>query len=259
MKYIRFFYEGAARFGLLQEDKILELNGNFLDGGQPTGQTFSIDSVRLLSPVTGGQIFAVGLNYREHAAELNESVLSKFPAFFVKLPHTVIGQNDAIIPPPESNRVDYEAELAVVLGKDCYHADIEQAREAIFGFTCLNDVTARDLQKVDGQWMRCKNFRTFCPIGPCVDTNTDGRGLDITAVLNGKIVQHSNTSDMIFPPAELVRLISQVVPLRKGDILSTGTPAGIGPMVPGDIIEVSVEGIGTLRNIVRIQEEGYDA
>lgn len=214
MKYVRFFYENAVGFGQLRDHEIDVLAGDFLDGCSLTGKTLPADMVRILPPVVG-QIFAVGLNYRDHAAELCVQETPDFPTFFVKLPHTVVGPEDAILYPSVSKRVDYEAELAIVLGKDCYHACLEQARQAIFGFTCLNDVTARDLQKTDGQWTRCKNFETFCPLGPCVETDTDGWGLDVVTSLNGKIVQRGNTSDMLFNPTELVRQLSQVIPLKK--------------------------------------------
>lgn len=250
MKYVRFSKGAIIGFGILEQDVVRCLDGDFLQHANLTGETFSIEEVRLLAPVCGGKIIAAGLNYKSHVSELSQCATLDFPTFFVKLPHTVIGQHDAILYPEVSSRVDYEAELAIVIGQDCYHASEAEAGFAIFGYTCLNDVTARDLQQKDGQWTRCKNFESFCPIGPCVETDIDENGLNITTTVNGSVVQRGNTRDMIFPPIRLVQLISEVIPLKRGDVVSTGTPGGIGPMVAGDVVEVFIEGIGKLRNIV---------
>ena len=256
MQYVRFSVnEEPVQYGQVIGDSVFVLDQNFLDHPVRTDCSYPLSEVRLHAPVIGGTVFAAGLNYRDHVQEFDLSQAPEFPAFFVKLPHTVIGQHDAIVYPHQSNRVDYEAELGVVLGQDCFHVTAEQAQQAIFGFTCVNDVTARDLQRKDAQWTRSKNFSTFCPIGPWVQTETDGKGLHIECRVNGQVRQQGNTEDLIFSPAQLIALLSQVVPLKKGDILLTGTPGGIGPVFPGDIVEVEIEQIGILRNIVIKERE----
>ncbi|MBN2297371.1 MAG: fumarylacetoacetate hydrolase family protein [Deltaproteobacteria bacterium] len=206
---------------------------------------------RLLPPVLPGKIVAVGLNYRDHAEELGLE-LPKEPILFMKPAASVIGPLDDIIYPPQSKRVDYEAELAVVISKDCKDVKASDARDFILGYTCLNDVTARDLQVTDGQWTRAKSFDTFAPIGPWIATGIDDpHCLGITASLNGEQKQSSSTANLIFSVFELIEFISGIMTLNALDVIATGTPSGIGPMNPGDTIEIAIEEIGMLKNKVR--------
>jgi len=208
----------------------------------------AVEIKRLLAPATPGKIIAVGLNYRDHAQEMRLE-LPQEPILFMKPSTSVIGPDDAIVYPRQSSRVDYEAELAVVIAKTCRDVRAEDARDVIFGYTCLNDVTARDLQVKDGQWTRAKSFDTFAPIGPWIETTIEDPGrLAITSRLNGQVKQSSNTHNLIFNVFQLVEFISSVMTLQQWDIIATGTPAGVGPMERGDEVEIEVEGIGTLRN-----------
>ncbi|MDP3066936.1 MAG: fumarylacetoacetate hydrolase family protein, partial [Methanobacteriaceae archaeon] len=200
-------------------------------------------------PVQPSKVVCVGLNYRDHAEELNMEIPDE-PILFLK-PHTaVIGHGASIIYPPQSHQVDYEAELAVVVGKDAHKISKENAFDYIAGYTILNDVTARDLQRKDGQWTRAKSFDTFCPIGPWIETDLDPGNQNISLLLNGQLKQKSNTRNMIFSVEELVSFISNIMTLKPGDVIATGTPPGVGSMQVGDMVEVEVEGIGVLKNRV---------
>lgn len=196
------------------------------------------------------KIICVGLNYKDHAKELNMPLPDE-PILFMKPVTALIGPEEDIIYPEMSERVDYEAELAIVIGKKAKDVSKEDALEYIGGFTCLNDVTARDLQKKDGQWTRAKSFDTFCPVGPKVVKDIDPNNVKIQSFLNGELKQDLNTSNLIFDVEEIVSFISKIMTLNPGDIIATGTPPGIGPMKKGDKIEVKIEGIGTLRNYVK--------
>lgn len=195
------------------------------------------------------KIVAVGLNYRDHAAELDMQVPSE-PVIFLKPASSLIGPGDDIILPGQSSRVDYEAELAIVIGKKAKDVSPDKALEYVEGFTCLNDVTARDLQNKDVQWTRAKSFDTFCPIGPDIVSLAEPNNVSIVSRLNGAVRQQSNTSNFIFRVEELISFISSVMTLHPGDIITTGTPAGIGSLKAGDTIEIEIEGIGILRNNV---------
>jgi 2-keto-4-pentenoate hydratase/2-oxohepta-3-ene-1,7-dioic acid hydratase in catechol pathway len=209
-----------------------------------------IEIERFLAPVLPGKIVAVGLNYRDHAKEMGHE-LPRDPVLFMKPSTAVIGPFDEIRYPAQSSRVDYEAELAVVIGKTCRNVKAAQARDCIMGYTCFNDVTARDLQTRDGQWTRAKSFDTFAPIGPWIVTDIDDpHTLAITARLNGEIKQSSNTSNLIFSVFDLVQFISGVMTLNPGDVIATGTPSGVGPMNAGDEIAIEIQGIGVLRDKV---------
>jgi 2-keto-4-pentenoate hydratase/2-oxohepta-3-ene-1,7-dioic acid hydratase in catechol pathway len=212
-------------------------------------KTKRIEEVRLLSPCLPSKIVALGLNYRDHAAEVKME-LPKEPLLFLKPSTSVIGPGEPIVYPKMSKRVDYEAELAVVIRKTATAVPEERAAEYILGYTCFNDVTARDLQPKDGQWTISKSFDTFAPIGPWIVTDIDPRQLDISSYLNGERRQHSNTKQLVFAPYQLVSFISRVMTLLPGDVIATGTPSGIGPMSVGDRIEIIIEGIGTLSNSV---------
>jgi 2-keto-4-pentenoate hydratase/2-oxohepta-3-ene-1,7-dioic acid hydratase in catechol pathway len=210
---------------------------------------FSLSKVRLLPPSLPSKIVAIGLNYRDHAEELKLK-LPEEPLLFIKPPSSVIGPDDEIVLPSQSARVDFEAELAIVIGKMARRVPRNAAREYIMGYTCLNDVTARDLQTKDGQWTRSKSFDTFCPVGPWIETDIDPSDLEIGLYLNGQRKQASRTSNLIFDCFQLVEFISDIMTLMPGDMIATGTTSGIGPMQAGDTVEVRIEGIGSLKNPV---------
>lgn len=251
MKYIRFNSKSGIGYGILDGEKVNLLDGAFLNpNSKPTGTFISINEVDLLAPVEPNKVICVGLNYALHAKELEHS-LPADPIIFMKPQTSVIGPDDEIICPKISQRVDYEAELAAVIGKTIKEVSESEAEEAIFGYTCANDVTARDLQKKDGQWTRAKSFDTFCPIGPWIVTDIDSSNLDIQSILNGEIKQSSNTQNLITSVPKLVSFITQVMTLNPGDVVLTGTPEGVGPVQPGDEVVVRIQKIGELRNTVK--------
>ncbi|MEM0314660.1 MAG: fumarylacetoacetate hydrolase family protein [Archaeoglobaceae archaeon] len=210
---------------------------------------FPLSSVKFLPPVTPGKIIAVGLNYVDHANELHLPIPEE-PIIFLKPPSAVIGDNDFIVLPQQSKRVDYEGELAVVIKKRCKNVPKERAHEFILGYTCFNDVTARDLQAKDVQWTRAKSFDTFAPLGPYIAELDDASKLKIETRVNGEVKQRSNTSNMIFDVPALLEFVSSIMSLEAFDVIATGTPAGIGALKAGDLVEVEIEKIGTLRNRV---------
>ena len=214
-----------------------------------TGKSVPLSECRLLAPSTPRDIIAVGLNYRKHAEEIDMG-LKQEPLLFSKLLSSVLKPGETIVKPKMSQRLDYEAELAFVIGKKCRNIKKEDAADYIFGYTCLNDVTARDLQETGGQWERCKGFDTFCPFGPWVETELDPSAVRVRAVLNGKTVQDGNTKDFIFDVPTLLEYISAFKTLYPGDVITTGTPGGIGPMQPGDEIKIVVDGVGELVNAI---------
>jgi 2-keto-4-pentenoate hydratase/2-oxohepta-3-ene-1,7-dioic acid hydratase in catechol pathway len=196
------------------------------------------------------KIVCVGRNYSEHARELGNEVPAA-PLLFLKAPSAIIHDGESIVVPPQSKQVEHEGELAIVIGRDCKNiADDDDPFAYVLGYTCLNDVTARDLQKVDGQFARAKSFDTFCPIGPHIETELDVSDLRVTTMVNGQVKQDGRTSQMVFPVDFLIRYISKQMTLKAGDIIATGTPSGVSKMNPGDVCEVTIEGIGTLRNPV---------
>jgi len=210
----------------------------------------ALEIERIAAPVIPGKIVAVGLNYRDHAREMALEIPGE-PILFMKPSTGVIGPGETILYPAQSSRVDYEAELAVVIGRACKSVDAASARDCILGYACFNDVTARDLQAKDGQWTRAKSFDTFAPMGPWIVTDLDDpHDLAVTARLNGEIRQSSNTANLIFSVFDLVEFISHVMTLDPGDVIATGTPSGVGPMERGDIVEIEIEGIGVLKNAV---------
>lgn len=250
MKIIRFELTGRTGYGILEGEKIDVLWSTPFDGGlkNTVGEIMSLPAVKLLAPCEPTKIVALGLNYRDHALEFGHPIPAE-PLIFMKPATAVIGPDDDIVYPAMSQRVDYEAELAVVIGRTCVSVREEEALDYILGYTCINDVTARDLQQKDGQWTRAKGFDTFAPLGPWIETEIpDSGNLTVEAYLNGERRQHSNTSNLIFRVAQQISFISQIMTLLPGDVIATGTPSGIGPMQPGDVVEIRVEGIGTLRN-----------
>ena len=251
MKFGRFKKEDKIFYGTVEGDYVREITGDIF--GQYTIQSkkVSLKEVETLAPCIPSKIIAVGLNYRLHAEEVKME-LPEEPILFLKPSTAVIGPEQNIRYPAMSKRVDYEGELGVVIGRECRSVSVEQATNYIFGYTCFNDVTARDLQKKDKQWTRAKGFDTFAPMGPFVETDFDPAKAIIETYLNGEKKQSGSTSDLIFPVFFLVSFISQVMTLLPGDVIATGTPSGIGPMQVGDVVEVRIEGIGTLRNNMNI-------
>ena len=213
------------------------------------GSPLAYADVRILAPVLPSKIVAVGKNYAAHAAEMGGDVPAE-PMIFLKPSTAVVGPGDAIELPEQSEQVEHEAELAVVISRLCREVPIRRVPEVILGYTCANDVTARDLQKSDGQWGRAKGFDTFCPLGPWIDTDLDPADLAITARVNGELRQDGRTSDLVRGVDELVAWISNVMTLLPGDVILTGTPAGVGPLVDGDSVSVSISSLGTLTNRV---------
>lgn len=247
MRIVRFCCREEDHYGVLEGKTIRRLAGHPFDGVGYTGHRHPLDGVKLLAPVVPGKIIAVGLNYISHARELKMAVPGE-PLIFLKPPSAVLGPSGSIVLPRQSARVEYEAELAVVIKKPCKDIAPAVAAGHILGFTCLNDVTARDVQARESQWARAKGFDTFCPIGPWIETDYDWRGKRVRAVLNGRIRQDATTDDFITPVEELVSYISAIMTLEPGDVISTGTPGGIGPMAAGDTIRIEIEGLGALEN-----------
>jgi 2-keto-4-pentenoate hydratase/2-oxohepta-3-ene-1,7-dioic acid hydratase in catechol pathway len=214
-------------------------------GGVLTDDSYQLDREWLLPPVTPSKILCIGRNYAAHAKELGHDV-PKEPLLFLKPPSSLIGPGQAIVLPAESARVEHEAELAVVIGRRCKSVPRERALDYVFGFTCAGDITARDLQRSDGQWSRAKGFDTFCPVGPWIETDIDPADVRVSCSVNGTVRQDGNTRDMIFPVEELVAYASRMMTLEPGDLLLTGTPEGVGPLLHGDRLEITIFGIGTL-------------
>lgn len=249
MKLIRFLSDGEEQFGAVENDVIRIAEGNMFSDFTVGNKTVPLAQVKILPPSKPSKIVAVGLNYREHSEEFGETVPEE-PKLFLKPPSAVIAHGEAIVRPPQSERVDYEAELALIIGRRCSKISAADAEQNILGYTCLNDVTARDLQSKDGQWTRAKSFDTFAPIGPWIETETDPNRLDIRLLKNGMVMQSANTSQFIFPVETLVSYISHVMTLLPGDVITTGTPCGVGPVQAGDTVTVSISGIGDLTNPV---------
>lgn len=251
MKFLRYIYMGNTRYGILNDDEytITPIIGSPFDTYSRESQKICIKDVQLLTPCDFSKAVCVGLNYKDHAHEFNLEI-PKSPVIFIKPSTSALAHNEKIIKPVECNRIDYEAELAIVIKKKAKNINIENIREYILGYTCANDVTARDLQKINEQWTIAKGFDTFCPFGPVIETDIDPNNLEIKSLLNGKVMQKSNTSNLIFNTDYIVSYISKIMTLNPGDIILTGTPSGISHMNNGSIIEIVIEGIGTLKNIV---------
>jgi len=251
MKIYRYEHKGGIRWGALRGDALVPLAGSIFEAPVEAGEPIPIGEVRILAPVAPSKIVAVGRNYKDHAAEMGNP-LPVEPLLFLKPSTAVIGPREPILYPSASSRVDYEGELAVVIRKTARNlSDEADAADFILGCTCLNDVTARDLQEKDKQFTRAKSFDTFAPMGPCLATGLDPADLEIKTFLNGRLCQSSRTRHLIFPVPFLVRFISRIMTLLPGDVITTGTPAGVGPMRPGDRIDIQIEGIGTLSNEVK--------
>ncbi|MBI2412183.1 MAG: fumarylacetoacetate hydrolase family protein [Deltaproteobacteria bacterium] len=254
MKVCRFSFEGKTSYGVVEGETIFEVDGDPFRGGvaglKKTGRQAAVSSVKLLAPCEPSKIAAIGLNYKAHAAEFNKP-LPEEPMLFLKPSTAVIGPEEGIVYPSHmSHRVDYEGELAIVIGKRAKDVAPEKASEYILGYTCFNDVTARDLQGKDIQYSRAKGFDTFACVGPWIETDLDPTRVRITSFLNGEKRQDTSTEDMIFDCFKLLSFVSHVMTLLPGDIIATGTPSGVGKMKPGNTVEISIDGIGVLKNIV---------
>jgi 2-keto-4-pentenoate hydratase/2-oxohepta-3-ene-1,7-dioic acid hydratase in catechol pathway len=248
MKLVRFEIDGEVFTGRVEGETIRP------SSGQVFPRDYSLQEVRLLPPCVPSKVVAIGLNYRDHAEELGLALPAE-PLMFLKPSTSVIGPHDRIVFPKQSARVDFEAELAIVIGKTAKNVTRGDAEEYILGYTCLNDVTARDVQSKDGQWTRAKGFDTFCPMGPWIETEVDPSDLLIELFLNSERKQRSRTSNLIFSVPELLQFVSSVMTLLPGDVIATGTTSGIGPMQHGDTVEVRIEGIGSLVNRASSFEE----
>ena len=250
MRLIRFQYKKEAPcFGWILEDRVGKIEGDPFGNYRRLEAVIPLNEVKLLAPVEPSKIICVGLNYSLHAKEQG-SELPKLPLLFLKPPSAIINPGETILLPSQSKRVDHEAELVVVIGKRGRHITAESAQDHVYGYTVGNDVTARDIQKSDDQWTRGKGFDTFCPFGPWIDTKFDASDALITCKVNGQPRQMSSTRDLIFRVDALVAFISSVMTLEPADIIFTGTPAGIGPLLVGDVVVVEIEGLGKLTNPV---------
>jgi 2-keto-4-pentenoate hydratase/2-oxohepta-3-ene-1,7-dioic acid hydratase in catechol pathway len=249
MQIVRFRAAGKTSYGALEGSTVVEYSGTPFTAFRRGRRRHPVRQVVLLPPVIPTKIVTIGLNHRAHAAALGVPVPAE-PLITLKPVSALVGPGDPIVYPRQSRRVDYEAELAFVVKRRCRHVAAERAREYILGYACLNDVTARDLGARDGQWARSKGFDTFCPMGPCVATDIDPRAAVVEAYVNGVRQQAGSTKDLVFAVEDLLAGVSAVMTLLPGDVIATGTPAGTGPLHPGDRVEVRIDGIGSLRNTV---------
>lgn len=249
MRYVRYQNGGEDRWGFLVNDQLIQpLDGAPYEDGSPRGTPLPLNAVQLLAPCTPSKIVAVGKNYQDHIDEF-DSERPANPILFIMPSTAVLAPDATLCLPPRSitEQVDYEGELAIVIGKKATRIKADQYADYVLGYTCLNDVTARDLQSKDGQWTRAKGMDQFAPVGPLVETELDPSDLQLRTRLNQTIVQESRTSLMIWKIPELLEFITAHITLLPGDVVATGTPAGVGPMKPGDRVEISIEGIGVLR------------
>lgn len=249
MKFVRFDRPEGPRWGVLKGEDVLTLSKAPYESLEYDGEKLSLSQCRLLAPCEPTKIVCVGKNYSEHAREMG-SEPPGFPVLFIKGLNTLNRPEGAVHAPDFVERLDYEGELAVVIKRRAKNIKAKSFADFVLGYTCLNDVTARDVQRHDGQWTRGKSMDGFCPVGPWVTDEVEPEGLELTTRLNGKIVQRGNTAEFITAVPQLLEFITASMTLEPGDVVATGTPAGIGPMIPGDQVEVSIEGIGTLKNEV---------
>jgi 2-keto-4-pentenoate hydratase/2-oxohepta-3-ene-1,7-dioic acid hydratase in catechol pathway len=256
MKFCRFIssepvgVSAFPRYAIVNDDHVQEISAAPWTKWSPTGQPLPLTSVRLTAPVVPTKIVCIGRNYAAHAAELGNDV-PKEPLIFLKPPTSIVGPSENIVLTKYSQRVEHEGELGLVIRRRCSHLnDREDPLSYVLGYTCVNDVTARDLQKSDVQFTRAKGFDTFCPVGPYIESELSPDDLPVETLVNNELRQFGRTSLMVFPPAFLVRWISRMMTLEPGDLIATGTPAGVGPLIAGDVVDVRIEGIGVLRNPV---------
>jgi 2-keto-4-pentenoate hydratase/2-oxohepta-3-ene-1,7-dioic acid hydratase in catechol pathway len=254
VRIARYSHDGEVKFGVVEASvdsgvELADIAGHPFGPITFTGERRTIESVRLLPPVLPSKVVAIGKNYAEHASEMGGAVPAQ-PLVFLKPSTSGVGSGDAIAYPPSSTRVDYEGELAVVIGRLCSDVPESRAMEVVFGYTCANDVTARDQQKSDGQWSRAKGYDSFCPLGPWIETDLSADDLRVTTTLNGEVKQDGRTSQIVHKIPSLITYVTTCMTLLPGDVILTGTPAGVGPMQVGDEVAVEIEGIGSLRNRV---------
>jgi 2-keto-4-pentenoate hydratase/2-oxohepta-3-ene-1,7-dioic acid hydratase in catechol pathway len=250
MQIVRYEYKGELGWGILEAGGVTRMEGDPAGGYRRSAQELDARLVRLLPPIKPGKIIGIGLNYAAHAAESGKPLPAE-PLMFLKPASALIGAGEAIVLPHRDHRTDHEAELAVVIGRRVRNLAPSDWRDAVLGYTCANDVSDRVLQKRDGQFTRGKGFDTFCPLGPVLETEFDPTDVAIRCRVNGELRQDSRTRDLIFDIPTLVAFVSRVMTLEPYDVILTGTPEGVGPLAPGDLVEVEIEGIGTLANPVR--------
>lgn len=273
MRFVRCDAGGEARWGRVDGSEVRLLTSAPYAGGRESGEVRALAGLRLLAPTEPGKVLCVGINYRDHRDDargpdtviadiINANIARDVPAkkdpiLFLKAPSAIIGPGDAVLLPPECARVDYEAELALIIGRRLRRArDRAEAAQAIFGYTLANDVSARDVQERDVQWMRAKSFDSFCPVGPWIETELDPADLPLEGILNGEVRQQTSTRYLVADVVELVRFASQAMTLMPGDIFLTGTPTGVGGLKPGDSFTVRARGLGELTNPVRAEAAG---
>jgi 2-keto-4-pentenoate hydratase/2-oxohepta-3-ene-1,7-dioic acid hydratase in catechol pathway len=256
VRIVRFATQSKIKYGVLGNNTVHGMRGSpfarFKGPGTSfplDGSTYDVSAVKLLSPCLPSKVVAVGLNYRSHSEEI-KMTLPSVPLIFIKPTTAVIGPDDEIVFPPMATRVDYEGELGVVIGRQAKDVPRSESKDYVLGYTCFNDVTERNIQKADGQWTRAKGFDTFAPMGPWIETDVAPDDLKIETRLNGELCQSARTTDLIFGVSELIEFISGVMTLLPGDVIATGTPSGIGGMNAGDVVKITIEKVGTLRNRV---------
>jgi len=255
MKFARFEYESRVSFGIIKDEEIFVLDGSFFDTHKETGTHYPLSHVKLLPPVIPSKIVCIGLNYRGHIEEIGAKVPEN-PQFFLKPPSSLIGADDAIIFPRWAERVDYEGELAIVIKDKMKDIPEEDTLNHVFGYSCFNDVTERSFVFRDSALLTlAKGFDTFSAFGPYLATGLDPDNVDVRTYLNGNMVQNDNTKNCVFSVRQILHYLSKCMTLYPGDIISTGTPKGIAPMKPGDVVEVEIEGVGKLKNTVRTADE----
>lgn len=250
MKIVRFCHKKNISYGVVEDGYVKIIDGSPFGSIKITAQKTSLSKIEFLPPVNPAKIILVGLNYKDHARELKMQLPCE-PIIFFKPNTALVGHNGVIVYPKGVRQLDYEAELAIVIAKEGKNIKESAAHKYIFGYTCLNDVTARDIQRKDIQWTRAKSFDTFCPLGPWVETELQPQKLEVRAYLNGELKQCSSTAQLIFSIPKLIAFISGVMTIFPGDVISTGTPYGVGPMQKGDTVEVEIENIGKLKNYVK--------
>jgi 2-keto-4-pentenoate hydratase/2-oxohepta-3-ene-1,7-dioic acid hydratase in catechol pathway len=257
MKIVRFQIDDRpVRYGWVLDERVGVLDGSPFGTFSRREADILLEDVALHPPILPGKIICIGRNYAAHAAEHGSDV-PEMPLIFLKPPSSVIGSEQSIVLPPQSGQVEHEAELAVVIGRSGRWINLLDAMDYVLGYTIANDVTARDLQRRDGQWTRSKGFDTFCPVGPWIETEYDPTDRLIQCRVNGELRQMASTRDMVFPIRQLIAFISSVMTLEPGDLLLTGTPAGVSPILPEDVVEVSIDGLGVLRNPVKAEDRPH--
>ena len=254
MRFVRFRSgKEEPKYGWIDEGRVGPLSGSPVGENRRLDAVLNLDQVKLLAPILPTKIICVARNYAAHAQEQGTEV-PEYPTLFMKPPSAIIGPDEPIILPPQSQKVEHEAELAIVIGKSGRWISEEQANHYIFGYTISNDVTARDLQERDGQWTRAKGFDTFCPLGPWIETEMDVTDVLISCRVNGDLRQMASSREMVFPISHLIAYISSIMTLEPGDVILTGTPAGVGSLKIGDTVEITINGLGTLKNSVRVDK-----